>query len=173
MKFLISIILISIYISLSESACSSHNWKAVENLDTSKILGRWYAIRRLANGHHGHTYCLWHDLYKHPTKPDTVVETSNRMFRNGSKSYTQGDLTYFDTTKTEGVLSVAMRNGPVVIKYVVEIDYNNHALLRTCHGGVEYFWLYLRSLNPSNATMARVNTIMEEKQINLSNVTDS
>lgn len=176
MKFLISIILISIYISLSESACSSDNWKAVENLDASKILGRWYATKRLANGQHGKTHCLWHDLYKHPTKPNTVVETSNRMFRNGknkSKMNTQGDLTFVDPKKTEGVIGVAMKNGAVVIKYVVDIDYDKYALLRSCHDGVEYFWLYLRSLIPSNDTMATVNKIMDKQQIDQSKVVDS
>lgn len=179
MKFLISILLISIYISLSESTnstCSSDNWKAVENLDTSKILGRWYATKRLSNGQHGRAHCLWHKLYKHPTKPDTVVETSNRMFRNGktkSKSGTQGDLTFVDTTKTEGIINVAMVNGPIVKKYVVAIDYDEYAFLRSCHDGVEYFWLYLRSLNPCNETMARVNKIFDEQQIDQTNVIDS
>lgn len=174
MKFFISIFLISIYISLSESACSTAKWKPVDFLDNTRILGRWYATKRLANGQHGKTFCLWHDLYNHPTKSDTVVETSNRMFRNGkSKVHTQGDLTYVDPVKKDGVIYVAMDKGPVVTKYIVVIDYDEYAFLRSCHQGVEYFWLYVRNLYPSNETMAKIEKILDEQELDKTKVITS
>lgn len=122
----ISIILIAIaYISFSESACSSANWTAVSNYDTSKILGRWYVTRRYANGQHGHAHCLWSSLAKHPTLADTMVETTNLLFKNGkskTKRTTSRNVTFLDPTKPEGIVRVKGPNGSVVIKYIVALS---------------------------------------------------
>lgn len=161
MKFLFSLIFIAIfYISLSESACSSENWKAVPFLDTSKILGRWFAFK--VNGT-GQERCLWHELYKNP-KSDVIAVRSNQLFKDRKSSHVQGDLTYTNPTKQNGEISIAMQNGHVVQKFFVAIDYDEYAVVRACHGGVENFWVYLRNLNPTNETMERVNKIVDEQK---------
>lgn len=177
MNVSISIILIAIaYISLSESACSTDTWTAVSNYDTTKILGRWYVTSRYANGQHGHSHCLWSNLSKHPTLINTMVETTNLMFRNGkskTKRTTLRNVTLLDPSKPEGIVRVEGPKGSVVIKYIVALQHDEYAFLKSCHKGIEYFWIYLRSMTPSKSTLEKVNKIAAEQNLDITKVISS
>lgn len=169
MNAFITIILIAItYIATSESTCSSDTWTAVSNYDTTKILGKWYVTTRYKNGQHGHSHCLWSNLSKHPTLVNTLVETTNLLFKNGKSKTKRSQrrlLTFLDPTKTDGIIRVEAPNGSVVIKFIVALKHDEYAFLKSCDEGIEYFWIYLRSLTPTKETLEKVSKIMGEQNL--------
>lgn len=174
MKFILSIILlVTIYVSLSEAACSADNWKAASNVDITKMYGRWYTYKTYDVGH---SDCVWHDLYSHPTKPDTATWSINIIYKNGTNINgvsTAADLSLLDPSITEGKLNVAMENGAIATKYVIAIEYDEFSFTRSCIDGVENFVVYLRNLYPSNRTVAKINKLIEENGIDSTKVITS
>lgn len=176
MKFLISFLLISIfYISLSESACSNDNYKPVENVELLSLTGKWYVAGRYANGQHGNSHCIWSTVFKHPTLEDTLVESTNLMFKNGdkkSKKNSSGNLTLVDPKKKNGIIRVDGRKGSSVTKVIVALD-DEYALLMGCHKKIEYFWIYLKSLNPTEETKEKINKSLTEQNLDYTKVVSS
>lgn len=98
-----------------------------------------------------------------------MIETTNLLFKNGkskTKRTTSRNVTLLDPTKPEGIVHVKGTNGSVVIKYIVALKHDEYAFLKSCHEGIEYFWIYLRSMTPSKETLEKVNKTMADQNLN-------
>lgn len=174
MKFILSIVLLAIfYVSLSEAVCSAENWKAASNVDITRLFGRWYTYKTYDVGH---SDCVWHDLFSHPTKPDTAAWSINIIYKNGTTLdgvSTAADLSLLDPSIADGKLNIEMENGAIAVKYIIAVDYDEYSFTRSCVNGVENFVVYLRNMFPTSATVAKINNLMEENGIDQTLVTTS
>lgn len=136
MKFIITFctIFVLFFINSAEADCSSKSWNVVKNLDLGKLLGRWYAVLRFANGKNDTSDCLWHDLRIHPTIPNVVQNIAQRTFRHGGghrKHRVEGAI----TLASDGVMHIAFQKGGIIDCNVISVEYNEYTLLTACFEG--------------------------------------
>lgn len=138
MKLLITLCTIFVlsFIKSSEADCTDNSWVAVKNVDTAKLLGRWYAVLRFENGKDDNSDCLWHDLVRHPTQPNAIQDAAHRSFKTGRSHAQQevdGAITYTNSKRADGKMNVAYKKGGKVDKIVTALDYDDFGIIRACY----------------------------------------
>lgn len=135
MKLLIFVCTIFVlsYIHLSEGECDDTLWVAVPNIEMKKIHGRWYSVLRFANGDDDNSDCLWHDVKAHPSIPGAVTDAVRRTFKTG-KGHAKKTIDGAVSLSKAGKFHHEYQKGATVDTVVVDIDYDEYALLRACYG---------------------------------------